>query len=312
MSSLRFLYTTDLHGNIQKYEDVLKLALLHETKLIHLGADILPKGKGLLKKQKNFIKGYLKTFYIECQRHGITVLSFFGNDDAYNRKIYFVKSIGEYGDLLDEVPFKRNGYTFKAYGWVPDHPYSLKNGTKLDNKNSKPEKLIPTYIEMPVFGSDTNETVMVPFSPKPVDTEPTGSLINSAGFYEIENLKEYFKHKGTIKDDLKSIRAGRKTIMAIHSPPSHVNLDVCSGFKRVGSESVLHWIEKKQPLLVLCGHIHESYEVTGHWKTMLGWTTIIQPGQAEDSTTAVLIEIEDNYVDAEIKHVRHKKNEKSI
>ena len=99
---------------------------------------------------------------------------------------------------------------------------------------------------------------------------------------------------------MKRIRVGRKTIMAIHAPPSQLNLDVCSGFRRVGSNAVLHWIEKKQPLCVLSGHIHENFKMTNHWKTQLGWTTIIQPGQMDKKTTMIDINITDNYVDAEM------------
>jgi len=285
---LRFIYTTDLHGDVRKFEDVYNHAKYTGVKLIHLGADILPKSEGMLKKQKQFIKGYLKNFYGRCHDAGITVLAFFGNDDCYTRKKYFIKSIGDYGNLLDEIPFKRSGYSFKAYGYVPDHPFALKNGVKLDNKDSKPSELypriIPTLFEGIIYKLKKH--------PDPVD-------VDEKGFYNIIDLKKYFKNKGTIEDDLKSIRVGKKTIMAIHTPPSQVNLDVCPDFRRVGSDSVLHWIEKKQPLCVLSGHIHESKDM-GDWKTYIGNTLVIQPGQAYDRTTMVNVEIEDDYVEANI------------
>ena len=143
--SLRFLYTTDLHGNIQKFEDVFAYANRYDIKLLHLGADLLPKGEGMLKAQKKFIKGYLKNFYIRCHNEGITVLAFFGNDDVYTRKKYFRQSIGEYGDLLDEVPFKRGDYLFKAYPYVLDYPFGLKTACKLDYEGWKcPEAYLGT------------------------------------------------------------------------------------------------------------------------------------------------------------------------
>jgi Icc-related predicted phosphoesterase len=299
---MKFLYTTDLHGKIYKYETVLKYAIEHKITLLHIGADILPKGKGMLKKQKKFIKGYLKNFISECLRNSIQVSAFFGNDDIYTRKKYFK----EYSTLLDETPFKRSGYNFKAYGYVPDHHFLLKNGTKLDRYGLKPVKIAPRTVPMPVFGSD--EIVLVPFTPTAVDAQ-------CDGFHEIENLEDYFKYKGSIKDDLDSIRVGSKTIMATHTPPAGLNLDVCGHFKkrgkpkpsqRVGSESLLKWILKKQPLLVLCGHIHENFIVTGSWKAMVGNTTVIQPGQhliwknnQKKKTTFVDIEITGNKVKAE-------------
>jgi len=127
--SIRLLYATDLHGDTQKYEDVLEFAKEHEIKLIHLGADILPKGPALLKIQKKFVKGYLKHFYARCQYEGIKVLACFGNDDVYTRKKYF----REYADLLDEEPYERDGYVFKAYPYVLDYPFGLKTACKLDH-----------------------------------------------------------------------------------------------------------------------------------------------------------------------------------
>jgi len=102
---MKFLYITDMHGHVEKYETVLKYAIEHKIKLLHIGADILPKGKGMQKEQKKFIKGYLKNFYAECERNGIRVLAFFGNDDLYTRKHQF----GEYADHLDEIPYRKNG-----------------------------------------------------------------------------------------------------------------------------------------------------------------------------------------------------------
>lgn len=129
MPEIKFLYTTDLHGDIDKYRKLLDLAIEHDIDLIHLGADLLPKGSGILKAQKNFVKGYLKSFYIECRDKGINVLAFFGNDDLYTRKKYFRK----YAELLDEVPYEQNGYTFKAYGYVPDYRFALKSACKIDH-----------------------------------------------------------------------------------------------------------------------------------------------------------------------------------
>jgi Icc-related predicted phosphoesterase len=47
----------------------------------------------------------------------------------------------------------------------------------------------------------------------------------------------------------------------------HVPLDV-----NVGSIAIKEFIEEKQPLLTLHGHIHESTRITGSWKHILGKT----------------------------------------
>jgi len=298
---MKFVYGTDFHGDEEKYRDILSYAIEHNIKLIHLGADILPKGSNMPKRQKVFVKGYLKRFYDSCNSHGIKVLASFGNDDLYTRKRFFTP----YADLLDEEPYRRNSYKFKAYPFVPDHCFALKNGVKLDNKDSKPEVLRKITVPMSYGG----ELVNIPVTPKYRD-----SYYGGIGFLEILDIDEYFKNKGTIEKDLQGIRVGSKTIMAIHSPPSGLNLDVCGIFRkrgkpkpgdRVGSDSVLKWIAKKQPLLILCGHIHENFLVTGVWKAMVGRTTVIQPGQdftwkngLKKTTVIVEIDITDCKVNA--------------
>jgi len=50
----------------------------------------------------------------------------------------------------------------------------------------------------------------------------------------------------------------------------HVPLDV-----HVGSIAVKRFIEERQPLLTLHGHIHESARLSGEWKIQIGRTVCI-------------------------------------
>jgi Icc-related predicted phosphoesterase len=280
---IQFLYGTDFHGNITKYETILKYALENNISLIHLGADILPKGSSIMEIQKKFVRGYLKDFYNRCKEHNITVLAMWGNDDLYTRKKYFRK----YATLLDETPYVIDNHTFKGYGYVPDYPFLLKSACKYDSLDwVKPEA---------DFGP-----------PKEVGDN---------GFIIIGNVPEYFKNKGTIKEDLDKLSCGPQDIWAIHSPPCGIELDVCQpkknaiqllsnigavtifpchGNRRVGSKSVYEFIEKNQPLIVLSGHVHENYYLTKTWKGYIGKTLVIQPGQSDIKTSLVRIEIDDD------------------
>ena len=244
--------------------------------MIHLGADLLPKNSSIFEAQKKFINGYLKTWYARCKEKGIEVLAFFGNDDIYTRKKYFKK----YGTLLDEAPVLIDGYEFKAYPYVQDYPFGLKTACKWDSANWRcPEE----YIHEPRDVGDN-------------------------GWIEILDSEKYFREKGTIEDDLKNILVTNKTIMAIHQPPSGLLLDVCMDGRRVGSPAVYNWIRKEQPLLVLCGHIHENYFKTRMWELTLGSTRVIQPGQCfprECKTRAILITIEEKKVRTELLELSH-------
>jgi Icc-related predicted phosphoesterase len=264
---LRFIYTTDLHGNQVLYNRAYNLAQDYGIKTLHIGADILPKGKGMLPEQKDFVNKFLKDFYQKCSKSGIQVLSFFGNDDAYSRKKYFRK----YAQPLDESPVEIEGYTFLAYGFVPDYPFGLKTACKLDRDGWRcPDEYLTD----------------------PVDIGPTG-------FEKIKDIDLYFKNKGTIESDLKGLSGGSKAIVAIHCPPDGVDLDVCQNGRRVGSRAIYDWILREQPLMVLCGHIHESPSCTGQWKATIGDTLVIQPGQLEfGKFSYVVVEIDNGKVSA--------------
>jgi uncharacterized protein len=280
---MKFIYATDLHGDIKKYEDLKGFAKLNNISIIHLGADLLPKGNDIIQKQRRFVNMYLKEFFNDCASFGIRVLSFFGNDDVYTLK----ESFREYSAPLDEFPVLIEDYTFKAYPFVCDYPFALKSACKLD------------YVGW-----------NGPLYHRAVD-------VNAKGFYDIDDFERYFVTKGTIKDDLEKIDVDEKTIMAIHMPPNNLGLDVCGFFQlshslrkdekayniikgeHVGSRSVYDFIAKKQPLLVLCGHIHESYNVTGIWKMNIGRTLVIQPGQME-KTRFVIIDINQKVIKTEL------------
>lgn len=256
---MRFLYTTDLHGDVVKYNDVLSYAVRNDIKIVHLGADLLPKGSGILSEQKKFVKGFLKDYYADAAEEGITLLAFWGNDDLYTRKKYFL----EYASLLDENPVEIHGFRFIAYPYVPDYPFGLKTGCKLDSPGWEiPERYISTPVE-----------------------------IGEKGFQEIKDVAGYFKQKGTIEEDLAEIDGGVGVIAAIHCPPTKLGLDVCYGHRRVGSRAVYNWIEQKQPRVVLCGHIHESPKVSGMWRAQIGKSVVVQPGQNDPLGNAVMVYI---------------------
>jgi Icc-related predicted phosphoesterase len=122
-------------------------------------------------------------------------------------------------------------------------------------------------------------------------------------FYDIPDIDKYFNSKGTIQEDLNKIKVTNKTIMAIHSPPSGVGLDICRDRRAVGSQAVYNFIKKTNAAVVLAGHIHESPDMTGLWNIKIGKTVVVQPGQKEDSLTVVIIKILGNEVELERHHL---------
>jgi Icc-related predicted phosphoesterase len=244
---MKFVYATDLHGDEGKYAKALDLCVTEGAKLLHVGADILPKGYSMQPRQKEFIKKFLPGFIKKCGDKDIKFMAMFGNDDLWTRKPLYRERCG---DLIDEKPIDFEGFTFTGYPYVPDYPFGLKTACKYDHKGWKPE----SYIQIPTE-----------------DTEH--------GLVPIIDVKEYFRKKGTIEDDLRSRKAKPNEIIAIHSPPKLVGLDVCIDGREVGSNAIKEWIEEKQPYMVLSGHIHECPWRTKIRTATIGRTVVVQPGQ---------------------------------
>ena len=62
-------------------------------------------------------------------------------------------------------------------------------------------------------------------------------------------------------------------ILVLHSPPKGV-ADVTSGGQSVGSTAIYNAIERIQPRLAFCGHIHDSWGQTGR----IGATQVVNLG----------------------------------
>jgi Icc-related predicted phosphoesterase len=90
---------------------------------------------------------------------------------------------------------------------------------------------------------------------------------------------------GTIAADLVRLTENRdleKTVCLFHSPPYRTDLDRAALDGRtvdhapldvhVGSIAIQRFIEDRQPLLTLHGHIHESTRLTGNWRQKIGRT----------------------------------------
>ena len=72
-------------------------------------------------------------------------------------------------------------------------------------------------------------------------------------------------------------------IFVAHQPPLNTVADMIPNGMHVGSSSLKEFIEKMQPALCICGHIHESVG-----KEYCGKTLIINPGSFKDGFYAVV------------------------
>jgi Icc-related predicted phosphoesterase len=92
---------------------------------------------------------------------------------------------------------------------------------------------------------------------------------------EIENALFEGSKKCTLKQSL---------IVVAHSPPINTKLDVAYSGGHVGSQNLRLFIEKKQPSVVFCGHIHEARGID-----YIGNTVIANTGPARHGHCAVAV-----------------------
>ena len=93
----------------------------------------------------------------------------------------------------------------------------------------------------------------------------------------------------TIQQDLEEMTKNKdlsKSIFLFHSPPYQTNLDRAALDGKmieyvpldvnIGSIAIKRFIEDKQPLLTLHGHVHEFSRLTGNWQDKIGNTFAFQ------------------------------------
>lgn len=86
-------------------------------------------------------------------------------------------------------------------------------------------------------------------------------------------------------------------ILMVHQPPKKTKNDRIKFGLHVGSSAVKKFIEDKQPLLVLSGHIHE-----GRGVDEIGKTRIVNPGPFKEGNYAI-IEIQNSEISVTLKKV---------
>ena len=68
-----------------------------------------------------------------------------------------------------------------------------------------------------------------------------------------------------------------KTVLVSHVPPKNTSIDLTRSGVHVGSTAVRDFIEAFQPILVVCGHVHEA-----RGTDEIGGTIVVNPGPAQN------------------------------
>ena len=259
MAMTRCLFVSDLHGRPDRYEKLFRAIERIEPAGVFVGGDLLPhaflhRPSGAAAPD-DFIKGFVASRLRALKRkladRDPAFFVILGNDDPKVDEVSCEELTRE--GLWQYVHTRRvdfHPYPVYGYAYVPPTPFSFKDWERYDVS-----RYVPPGCSSPEEGWRTQEI------------EP--------------NVVKY----ATIKEDIDRLVGSdslERAIFLFHTPPHETALDRVALDEKmidgvpldvhVGSIAVRRFVESRQPLLTLHGHVHESARLTGRWRDKIGQT----------------------------------------
>jgi Icc-related predicted phosphoesterase len=252
-------FISDIHGETGRYRKLFEIVQREKPEAVFVGGDLLPHGRSAPEApdvvRRDFIGEFLARNLLAL-REALggaypRIFLIMGNDDARVEEAAVEKAAAS--GAWEYVHQRKSGFgRFTVYGYacVPPTPFLLKDWEKYD---------VSRYID-----------------PNAVSPEDG---------WRTYPVSEHERKYGTISDDLDRITANEdmtRAIFLFHAPPYRTHLDLSDQAGRMidhvpldnnlGSIAVRRFIESRQPLLTLHGHVHESARLSGSWRDRIGRT----------------------------------------
>ncbi len=258
----RCFFVTDLHGQEDRFGKLFASILNERPQAVFLGGDLLPRAPSLSmhadKGHADFVIDYLVPSFTKLRdtldREYPSLFVILGNDDPrYEEPEILNAATNGLWTYMHGRKAVFAGFNVHGYACVPPTPFSLKDWERYD---------VSRYVD-------------------------PGCLSPEEGRRSVA-IEESDVKWGTIAKDLDMVvddDSMDRAIFLFHTPPyeteldraaldgkmyEHVALDV-----HVGSAAVRRFIEQRQPLVTLHGHVHEAARLSGQWKARLGRTVCI-------------------------------------
>ncbi len=224
-----------------------------------MAGDLLPSGLFAFTSNSlatsDFFESVLKKGFLNLKKKlGSSypeVCLILGNDDGKSDEDSFLSAqqlgIWKY---IHGRKIKFNDYTIYGYSYIPPSPFMLKDWERYD---------VSRYVD-------------------------PGCVPPEKGAFSVNVDRKQIQYK-TIKKDIDELISKddlSNAVFLFHSPPyktfldraaldgktvDYVPLDV-----HIGSIAIKRFIEERQPMLSLHGHVHESTSITGYWQQRIGNT----------------------------------------
>jgi Icc-related predicted phosphoesterase len=271
----RCFFVADLHGHEDRYEKLLAAVEGGQPAAVFVGGDLLAHRR-LPQGAEDFFHGFLRKRLGELKRRigeaYPRILVILGNDDPRSE----VSSLDELAaeGLLEHLHMRStNVGGFQTYGYalVPPTPFLLKDWERWD---------VSRHIE-------------------------PGCVSPEEGFRSVVGDWSDVRY-GTIAKDL-AVLVGdadvSRAVILFHAPPYKTNLDRAALDGQmvehapldvhVGSIAIRRFIEERQPLVTLHGHVHESVRLTGSWRDRIGRTHLFSAAHDGPELALVRFDLED-------------------
>jgi len=272
-------FVCDVHAQKRRYETLFEAVVRDKPEAILFGGDLLPSGIRAVQAGTGLPRGFVLGFLAEelsRLREELgddypRIFVILGNDDvrAEEAAVREVEAMGLWSYAHNrKLEFKT--WNIYGYSYVTPTPFLLKDWERYD---------VSRYVD-------------------------PGCISPEEGFRTVKVSRSEARHT-TIKEDLDKL-AGEddlgKAVFVFHSPPHKTKLDRAAMDGKtvegvpldvhVGSIAVRRFIETRQPMLTLHGHIHESAEITGSWQDRIGTTHMYSAAHAGPELALVRIDLE--------------------
>jgi len=244
------VFVSDLHGKPTRYQALFNVIRTEQPKGVFIGGDLLP-GFGSPPEFITEIAKSIREIKIELVNVFPRLFIIPGNDDPgwveEPLRDFEKQGLWEY---IHERRVHFGKYQVFGYAYVPPTPFWLKDWEKYD---------VSCYVD-------------------------PGCIPPEEGRHTLK-VDEASIRFSTIKDDLDLLTTNQEmdnSIFLFHAPPWNTNLDraALDGISvdhapldpHIGSVAIRRFIEDRQPLITLHGHVHESSRLMGEWKQQIGRT----------------------------------------
>jgi Icc-related predicted phosphoesterase len=266
---MNILFTCDLHGRRYLYQQLVEVVRRHQPDLVLLGGDLCADclRRDPLGEQVHFVQSAFAAA-MQRMRTGNPHLPIGfvpGNHDlaCATTAMTALSGASRVQLLTPGNVWRLGSLAISGYACAPPSGWWAWNYERLDRRGDP-----------------------LPGDRGAVWDEEIGELVD-------RTAAEHFTRMPTMEEELRAaVTPDGAWMFVAHCPPYDSGLDRVRQGQAVGSHAVRDFISRAQPTVSLHGHCHDSPDVSGQVRCMIGRTLAVNPGQRDDHLIYVCFDSE--------------------